>query len=74
MEAGLTRLGTTWNGSTHQGMADGFAEAKKASSLCRQHSSGSAISKSFGVVKKPRTPVLFQALLMLQIVGGQGTL
>lgn len=69
MEAGLTRLCTTWNGSSDQGMADGFAEAKKVSSLCLQRSCGSVISKSFGVVKKPRTPVLFQALLLLQIVG-----
>lgn len=72
-EAGLTRLCTTWNGSADTGMADGFAEAKKASSLCLQHSCGSIISKSFGVVKKPRTPVLFQALLLIQIFGQQST-
>lgn len=72
-EAGLTRLCTTWNGSADMGMADGFAEAKKASSLCLQHSCGSIISKSFGVVKKPRTPVLFQALLLIQIFGQQST-
>lgn len=43
-EAGLTRLCTTWNGSGDQDMADGFAEARQASSLCLQHSCGSIIS------------------------------
>lgn len=71
-EPGLTRLCTTWNGSADQGRADGFAEAKKASSLCLQHSPDSAISVSFGVGRKPRTLVLYPALLPLphlQVIG-----
>jgi len=44
-EPGLTTLYTTWNGYACWAMADGFAKAKKASSLSLQHSPGSMVSK-----------------------------